>query len=49
LILGADDVEPILGMLALEVVGIEIDPGNQRLKRLPALQLKSVRQRLSTD
>ena len=41
-IFGADDVEPILGMIALEAVGIEVDPRNQRLKRLPALRLKSL-------
>jgi clan AA aspartic protease len=40
IIFGADDVEPILGMTALGSVGIEIDPRNQRLKRLPAIRLK---------
>ncbi len=44
-IFGADDVEPILGMIALESVGIEVDPRNQRLKRLPAVRLKSLRVR----
>ena len=38
-----DDVEPILGVTALESVGIEIDPKNQRLKRLPAVRLKMMR------
>src|SRR5688572_5846315 len=33
-IFGPDDVEPLLGMTALESVGIEVDPRNQRLKRL---------------
>lgn len=42
-IFGDDDVEPILGVTALESVGIEIDPKNQRLKRLPAVRLKSMR------
>jgi clan AA aspartic protease len=42
-IFGNDDVEPILGVTALESVGIEIDPQNQRLKRLPAVRLKTVR------
>lgn len=37
---GADDVEPILGVTPLESVGIEFDPKNQRLKRLPAPRLK---------
>ncbi len=39
-IFGKDGVEPILGVTALESVGIEIDPRNQRLKRLPAVRLK---------
>jgi clan AA aspartic protease len=43
IIFGADDVEPILGLTALESVGIEVDPRNQRLKRLPAVRLKSLR------
>ena len=40
LIFGADDAEPILGVTALESVGIEVDPRSQRLKRLPATRLK---------
>jgi len=39
-IFGNDDAEPLLGVTALESVGIEIDPQNQRLKRLPAVRLK---------
>ena len=39
-IFGDDDAEPILGLTALESVGIEIDPRTQQLKRLPALRLK---------
>ena len=35
-----DEAEPILGVTALESIGIEIDPRNQRLKRLPAVRLK---------
>ncbi len=41
-IFGRDDVEPILGVTALESAGIEVDPKNQRLKRLPAVRLKSI-------
>ncbi len=37
---GGDDAEPLLGVTALESVGIEVDPVNQRLKRLPAVRLK---------
>jgi len=40
IIFGADDAEPILGVTALESVGIEVDPRTQRLKRLPATRLK---------
>ncbi|HTQ37894.1 MAG TPA: clan AA aspartic protease [Pirellulales bacterium] len=40
IIFGKDNIEPILGVTALESVGIEIDPKNQRLKRLPAVRLK---------
>lgn len=40
--MGADDAEPLLGMTALASVGIEVDPLNQRLKRLPAVRLKSL-------
>ena len=40
---GDDDAEPLLGVTALESVGIEVDPVNQRLKRLPAVRLKGIR------
>lgn len=43
IIFGEQDVEPILGVTALESVGIEVDPQNQRLKRLPAVRLKTLR------
>ena len=39
-IFGPDEAEPILGVTALESVGIEVDPQSQRLKRLPAVRLK---------
>lgn len=42
-IFGNDDAEPLLGVTALESVGIEVDPQNQRLKRLPAVRLKAMR------
>lgn len=41
-IFGPDDCEPLLGVTALESVGIEVDPQNQRLKRLPAVRLKAI-------
>src|SRR5262245_49029407 len=37
---GPDDVEPLLGVTALESVGITIDPASHTLKRLPAIPLK---------
>ncbi len=40
IIMGSDDAEPLLGVTALESVGIEVDPVNQRLKRLPRVRLK---------
>jgi clan AA aspartic protease len=39
-IFGAHNAEPILGVTALESVGISIDPANKTLKRLPAIPLK---------
>jgi clan AA aspartic protease len=39
-IFGPDDCEPILGVTALESVGIVVEPATQRLKRLPAIPLK---------
>ena len=43
IIFGEADAEPLLSVTALESVGIEVDPLNQRLKRLPAVRLKSIR------
>ena len=40
---GAANAEPLLGVTALESVGIEVDPVSQRPKRLPAVRLKGVR------
>jgi clan AA aspartic protease len=37
---GPDDVEPVLGVTALESVGITIDPANRTLERLPTIPLK---------
>jgi len=39
---GDADAEPLLGVTALESVGIEVDPMNQKLKKLPAVRLKGV-------
>ncbi|MFH0790418.1 MAG: clan AA aspartic protease [Candidatus Omnitrophota bacterium] len=39
-IFGPDDTEPLLGVTALESVGILVDPVKQTLKRMPAIPLK---------
>jgi clan AA aspartic protease len=39
-IFGPDNAEPLLGVTALESVGITVDPANRTLKRLPAVPLK---------
>lgn len=39
-IFGEPGSEPLLGVTALESVGIMVDPANQTLKRLPAIPLK---------
>lgn len=43
IIFGPDDVEPLLGVTALESVGIGVDPVSQTLKRYTALPLKCQR------
>lgn len=41
IILGDEDVGPQLGVTALESVGVEIDPRNQRWKKRPAVRLEA--------
>ena len=40
LVFGAADAEPLLGVTALESTAVEIDPRNQKLKKLPKGRLK---------
>ncbi|MBI4678807.1 MAG: clan AA aspartic protease [Elusimicrobia bacterium] len=40
MIFGPEDVEPILGVVALEDVGITVDPVSRALKKMPAKPLK---------
>lgn len=40
IVFGPDNAKPILGVTALESVGMIIDPANRTLKRLPAIPLK---------
>ena len=45
-IFGAENVEPLLGVTALESVGVEVDPHNATLNKLPASRLKGFGPRL---
>ncbi len=42
-IFGAENVEPLLGVTALESVGVEVDPHNASLNKLPASRLRGFR------
>ncbi|MCE2403883.1 MAG: clan AA aspartic protease [Dehalococcoidia bacterium] len=42
-VFGEEGAEPLLGVTALESMGIEVDPLNQTLKRLPAVRLRGFR------
>jgi clan AA aspartic protease len=39
-VFGPEGTEPLLGVTAVESVGIVVDPANKTLKRLPAIPLK---------
>ncbi len=43
IIFGDAETEPLLGVTALESAGVEVDPVNQRLKKLPSVRLKRSR------
>ena len=45
IIMGNTDAEPLLGVTALESAGIEADPRNETLKRLPSVRLKGFREK----
>ena len=45
IVFGEADAEPLLGVTALESVGIEVDPQNQTLKRLPSVRMRGYRVR----
>ena len=40
IVMGDDRSEPMLGVTALESVGIEVDPRKQELRRLPFVRLR---------
>ena len=43
IVFGDPDAEPLLGVTALESVGIEVDPHNQTLRRMPSTRLRGFR------
>jgi clan AA aspartic protease len=45
IVFGEENAEPLLGVTALESVGIEVDPHNQTLRRLPSTRLRGFRTR----
>ena len=42
---GDDDAEPLLGVTALESMGLEVDPQNQTLRKLPYSRMRGFRPR----
>jgi clan AA aspartic protease len=42
-VFGAEDIEPILGVTALESVGVVVDPVKKELRRVPAIPLRRAR------
>jgi clan AA aspartic protease len=45
ILFGEAGTEPLLGVTALESAGIEVDPHNQTLRRLPSTRLRGFRVR----
>ncbi|MCY4583910.1 MAG: clan AA aspartic protease [Chloroflexi bacterium] len=43
IVFGEANAEPLLGVTALESAGIEVDPHNQTLRRLPSTRLRGFR------
>ena len=43
IVFGEADAEPLLGVTAMESVGVEVDPVSQDLKRLPVVRLRGFR------
>ena len=39
IVFGDPDAEPILGLTAMESAGVEVDPHNQTLNKLPSIRL----------
>ena len=43
IVFGEEDAEPLLGVTALESMGVEVDPYNQTLYRLPFTRMRGFR------
>ena len=43
IMMGEDDAEPLLGLTALESVGIAVDPETHTLKRMPYVRMRGFR------
>ena len=43
IVMGEANAEPLLGVTALESAGIDVDPHDQTLKRLPSVRLRRFR------
>ena len=43
IVYGDDHVEPLLGVTAMESAGVEVDPHNQTLHKLPFVRLRGFR------
>ena len=43
IVMGDENAEPLLGVTALESAGVEEDPRNQTLRRLPSIRLRRFR------
>ena len=41
IVFGEEGTEPLLGVTALESMGIEIDPRSQQLRKLPSIRLRA--------
>ena len=43
IVYGAANAEPLLGVTAMESAGVEVDPHNQTLNKLPEVRLRGFR------
>ena len=43
IVYGPPNAEPLLGVTAMESAGVEVDPHNQTLNKLPSVRLRGFR------